>query len=418
MAAMVNADTVAVQLEKVRDRIPMLYERDTDGTFYSKVEKKGDKVSTRNMRIPLQLRPGGRGGLYSPDGGDMGRGSGTKYDVAQVTPVHIRFACEINKLAEWGTDSGEKAVEQVAKKEVKNSMSQFRSFIDKLCQRSSTGQLGAISTFASTVWTLAASNFRADQIFHVGQAVALADSGLTTVRGTAVITLVDRVAGKITVDVNPGGIANGDIILVEGSTVATGSVTSTALFGITYHQNNSTSGTWLNLTRANYPEVITPSVNAGSGFLTTAQIRLAINLIRANLGLDAVKSLAAYTHIAQEHAYEDLGIVISEIIKQGSSDQEMDLFFGKKKMAGVPIQTSFNADPTRIDFLNFDAWGRAVMKDVDLFDVNGTTVFPVYGASGGLAAAVLYYYVTSFQLFNENPRKGSYISSLAIPSGY
>jgi hypothetical protein len=84
MAAIVNADTVAVQLEKVRATVPIMYERDTDGTFFSKVEKKGDKVSSRNMRIPLQLRPGGRGGLYSPDGGDMGRGSGTKYDVAPV----------------------------------------------------------------------------------------------------------------------------------------------------------------------------------------------------------------------------------------------------------------------------------------------------------------------------------------------
>jgi hypothetical protein len=419
MAAIVNADTVAVQLEKVRPSVPILYERDTDGTFFSKVEKKGDKVSSRNMRIPLQLRPGGRGGLYSPDGGDMGRGSGTKYDVAQVTPVHLRFGVEINKLSEWATDSGEKAVAQVAKREVKNSMAQFRSFIDKLCQRPSTGQLGVVASNVGTVWTLAASNFRADQIFHVGQGLVVVDTTLTTVRtGTPIITQVDRVAGKITVDVNPTGLAGNDVILLEGSTISAGSVTSTALFGVPYHQNNSASGTWLNLTRANYPEVITPSVNASSGFLTTAQIRLAINLIRTTLGLDAVKSLVAYLHPCQEHAYEDLGIVISEIIKQGSSDQEMDLFFGKKKMAGVPLQTSFNADMTRVDFINFDAWGRAVMKDVDLYEVDGDTVFPVYGASGGLAAAVLYYYVTSFQLFTENPRKGSYISSLAIPTGY
>lgn len=422
MAAQTNADVVAVQLEKVRDRIPMLYERDTDGTFFAKVEKKGDKVSSRNMRIPLQLRPGGRGGLYSPDGGDMGRGSATKYDVAQVTPVHLRFAVEINKLAEWSTDSGEKAVEQVTKKEIKNSMSQFRSFIDKLCQRPSTGQLGTVSGApVGQVITLGASNFKADQVFHVGQGVIFADTGLTTLRNSgavATITIVDRVLGKITVDAVPGAVVSTDVILLEGSTVAAGSVTSTALFGIPYHQNNSSSGTWLNLTRSAYPEVITPSVNASSGFLTTAQIRLAINLIRTTLGLDAVKSLSAYMHPAQEHSYEDLGIVISEIIKQGSSDQEMDLFFGNKKMAGVPIQTSFNADPTRIDFLCFDAWGRAVMKDVDLFEVNGNTTFPVYGASGGLAAAVLYYYVTSFQLFTENPRKGSYVYTLAVPTGY
>lgn len=421
MAAMVNADTVAVQLEKVRSRIPLLYERDTDGTFFSKVEKKGDKVSSRNMRIPLQLRPGGRGGLFSPDGGGMGRGTATKYDVAQVTPVHLKFGVEINKLAEWATDSGEKAVEQVAKKEVKNSMAQFRSFIDKLCQRPSTGQLGTVAGVVGSVITLGASNFKADQVFHVGQAVVFADAGLTTLRNSgalATITAVDRLNGKLTVDAVPGAVVNTDVILLEGSTVGAGSITSTALFGIPYHQSNAQTGTWLNLNRANYPETWAPAVNASSGPLALSQVRLALNSIRATLGLDAIKTLTAYTHIAQEDAYESLGIVISEIIKQGSSDQELDLFFGNKKMAGVPITCSFNADPTRIDFLDFSAWGRAVMKDVDLYEVGGNTVFPIYDTTGGLAAAVIYYYITSFQLFTENPRRGSYIYSLAVPSGY
>lgn len=424
MAAMVNADTVALQLEKVRTKVPIMYERDTDGTFYSKVEKKGEKVSTRNMRIPLQLRPGGRGGLYNPDGGSLGRGTATKYDFAQVTPVHLRFGVEINKLAEWGTDSSEKAVEQVAKREVKNSMAQFRSFLDKMCQRSSTGQLGTVSGApAGQVVTLGASNFKADQIFHAGMGVVFADSGLTTLRNSGavgIIASVDRLNGTITFDGSlPGAAVNTDVILPEGSTVSGGAVTSTALYGIPYHQSSAQTGTWLTLNRANYPEVWTPAVNASSAALATSHIRLAINSIRATLGLDAVKSLVAYTHIAQEHAYEDLGMIISEIIKQGSSDQELDLFFGKKKMAGIPIQTSFNADPTRIDFINFDSWGRAEMFPVDFFEVDGKTVFPLYSSTdGGVLAAFIYYYVVSFQLFNENPRKGSYIYTLAVPSGY
>lgn len=414
---MVNADTIGVQLEKVRDKVPQLYER--DNVFFAKIGKKGDVVSSRNMRIPLQLRPGGAGGLYSPDGGDMGRGTGTKYDVAQVTPSHFKFGIEINKLAEWSTDKGEKAVQNVAKTEVKNGMAQFRAFLDKLCNQPSTGQLGAITSFASTVWTLSASNFSAAQRFHVGMKVLLADSGLTTLRtGTATITIVDDANGKITVDVNPTGIANTDVILVEGSTVSAGSVTSTALFGIPYHQNATQSGTWLNLNRANYPEVWTGNVAAGSALLSTANIRLAINKIRLALGLDALSKLQAYTHPAQTHAYEDLGIVISEIIKQGSADQSLDLLFGDKRMAGVDILESFNADPTRIDFINFDAWGRAVMQDVDFYKVGDTTVFPVYGASGGVAAAYIFYFVTSFQIFVDNPRKGSYISGLAKPAGY
>lgn len=96
--ALTNAQTVAVQLEKVRKKLPILYER--NDTFYSMIHKRGDveKVSTRTARIPLQTNPGGAFGYASFDGADLGRGSGTEYDFAQITPVGLRFAVEITKL--------------------------------------------------------------------------------------------------------------------------------------------------------------------------------------------------------------------------------------------------------------------------------------------------------------------------------
>ena len=44
-------------------------------------------------------------GLANMDGGDLRRGSGTKYDVAQVTPVFFRHAVELTKL--WTTTRAE-----------------------------------------------------------------------------------------------------------------------------------------------------------------------------------------------------------------------------------------------------------------------------------------------------------------------
>ena len=52
-------------------------------------------------------------------------------------------------------------------------------------------------------------------------------------------------------------------------------------------------------------------------------------------------------------------------------------------MSGVPIKSSINADQTRVDFLDLSHWGRAVMKDIDFFEIGGQTVFPIYGSSGG-----------------------------------
>jgi hypothetical protein len=118
---------------------------------------------------------------------------------------------------------------------------------------------------------------------------------------------------------------------------------------------------------------------------------------------------------------EQLGVTISQIIKEGAGGRASDLdllFTGEKSMAGVPIKSSINANQTRVDFLDLSHWGRAVMQDIDFYDVGGQTVFPIYGTSGGISAAYIFYFVTGFQVWNESPRSGAYINNLAIPTGY
>ena len=90
MPAQANANVIALQLEKVRDKVPLLYER--DDILLTMIQQRGDveKVSSRNMRLPLQVNPGGKAGSYNADGGDLGRGSGTQYDVAQISPIFFR----------------------------------------------------------------------------------------------------------------------------------------------------------------------------------------------------------------------------------------------------------------------------------------------------------------------------------------
>src|ERR1700722_20124023 len=145
MPAQANANVIALQLEKVRDKVPLLYER--DDILLTMIQQRGDveKVSSRNMRLPLQVNPGGKAGSYNADGGDLGRGSGTQYDVAQVSPIFFRFAIEIAKLVGYATTGRERALENAAKREVANGMKQFRSFLDKLMQTAGNGVLGTIS---------------------------------------------------------------------------------------------------------------------------------------------------------------------------------------------------------------------------------------------------------------------------------
>jgi len=418
MAQMQNAQTIALQLEKVRVKVPLLYER--DDVLLTMIQQRGDveKVSSRSMRLPLQLVPGGKAGSYNADGGDLGRGSGTTYDVAQVSPIFFRFAVEISKLVEYASNAREKAIENAVKREVANGMKQFRAFLDKLIQTAGNGVLGTISSIASTTLTMAIPSGAA--LVYPGQTIQVYDSTLTTNRGSANVVSADPInAQTIVVDVLPGGTVANDVIVHDGLSGAQ----PTSLYGLKYHQNNATTGTWLNLNRATYTQQLqTPRVNGGNAALVPGYVRLAINKVRKALGIGQVGKLVAYTSVEQEHAWENLGITISQVIKESGRDggaNDLDLLFsGRKTMSGVPVKSSINADQTRVDFLDLSHWGRAVMKDIDFFEIGGQTVFPIYGASGGISAAFIFYFDTAFHLWSDSPRTGAYIDALARPAGY
>src|SRR6202162_882450 len=345
MAAQNNAQTIALQREKVRDKVPLLYER--DDVLLSMIQARGDveKVSSRNMRLPLQVNPGGKAGSYSAGGRGLGRGTGSVYDVAQVSPIFFRFAVEITKLVEYASNAREKAIENAVKREIANGMKQFRAFLDKVIQTAGNGVLGTISAINGSTFTMAIPAGAA--LVYVGQTIQIYDSTLTTNRNVAA-SVVSSVTGAdpisatqtITVDNVPAGTVATDVIVHDGLTGAQ----PVSLFGIKYHQNNATTGTWLNLNRATYPvQWQTPRVNAANAALTPSNVRLAINKVRKSLGINHISKLIAYMAVEQEHAWENLGITVSQIIKEGGgrNGNDLDLLFtGRKTMSGIPITSS------------------------------------------------------------------------------
>src|SRR5216683_2490911 len=133
------------------------------------------------MRLPLQVNPGGKAGSYNADGGDLGRGSGTAYDV----------------------DGDGLRVDGIGSSHVAGAA-----------------------------------------LVYVGQTVQVYDTTLTTNRGTCNVTAADPInAQTITVDVVPAGTVATDVLVHDGLSGAQ----PVSLFGIKYHQNAATTGTWLNL---------------------------------------------------------------------------------------------------------------------------------------------------------------------------
>lgn len=416
--ALAETQVVANELERVEPTVPTLFDRDS--VFYANIEKRPvEKVSARDMRVPLELRPGGLFGHYDPAGGDMGRGEGPTFDKALVNTVHLKHAVEWHKKAEWATDDTRKSVVNTFRHLLAKSMSEFRRHVDSLMMTSGNGQIGTISAVSNAggfdTYTLATDGFGA-RLMRYGQKVNIYTSNLAGLvhasGGETSITYLDLENKQIKVATVTGS-APGNVILLSGLSGAS----PTSLLGVPYHHNNASTGTWLGLDRAANPEIRASRVNANSSPLSLPFPRLAVNKLGDRVGIENGMKFQAWMHPCQVQAYEDLGQMVTVINKE-AKQQGLDLYFDVAQLAGVPIKKSFSWDKKRIDFIVNEAWGRAEMKPAGFYEEGGRKVFELRGASGGVAAASIFYIVASFNLFMKNPTQGVYIDNLAVPSGY
>ena len=417
--ALNEAQIVATELEHVDEVLPMLFER--EDRFFARLEKRPViKVSNRAMRVPLELRPGGDFAHFDPDGGDLGTGDGPTYDVATLQPAHLRQAIQWTKKAEWATDDKRKAIIDLVSQLSSKSMQEFRRNLDSLSMTDGTGTMGTITTVSTTTITndtylLNTDGFNA-RLLRFGMRINICDATLNTQRTTGTLPKIifyDLANKTIRVDQTVTGVVATDKIVVAG---LSGPV-PVSIFGVKYHHNNASTGTWLGFNRANTPEIRANRVTAGGAF-TLPFARLARNRVGDRVGMDTVTKVKAWMHPCQKQAYEAVGQLVSIIHKQ-PKDEALDMYFGDNmQMAGAPIEESFSWDKTRIDFIYEETWGRAEMHPCKFYDVDGRKIFELRGSSGGVATSQVFYITVSFQEFVRNPAACVYISDLTIPSGY
>jgi hypothetical protein len=416
--AQTETQLVAAELERVSPKVPLLFERESQ--FYANIEKRPvEKVSSRDMRVPLEIRPGGLFGYYDPAGGDMGRGEGPTFEKATVSTVSFKYAVEWHKKTQWSTDESSKSVVNSVKHLLANSMKEFRRMVDANLMTAGDGVVGVISAISGTgpyVLTLGTDGYGTRLIRH-GQKVNIYNSTVATPRTAGderSVTLVDPENKQITISGGPiAGIIVGDKVVASGLVGAN----PVGILGVPYHHNNASTGTWLGLDRSLFPEIRANRITA-SGGLAPTHARRALNKIGERLGMENGIKMKAWLHPCQAQAYEEIGQMVTMINKTGGDNQNLNLFFDVQQLAGVPVRKHFNWDKTRIDYVVDEVWGRAEMHPAGFYEEEGRRLFEVRGPSGGVAAATLFYLVASFNTFINQPPGCSYISDLVVPTGY
>jgi|SRR5215471_7979391 len=418
MPAVNEAQVAATELENVIPKVRVLFER--DDKFFSTIEKRDvEKISNRQMRVPLELRPGGIFQYFNPDGGDLGRGGGPTFDKAVVTSVFTSLGIEYTKLAQWATDDARKAVINTVRRLTATALDEMRRQLDSQSMQAGDGVIGVVTSDTpaggSNVLSLTTDGFGA-RLMRFGQKVQVWDTALAINRGTAQITLLD-VENKI-VQLTPqiAGVTGGDKIVTDG---LANPASLPALFGVPYHHSNASSGTWLGFSRSTTPEVRANRVNGGAAALTLPLPRLAINKIGNRVGIDNTFSPKAWTHPCQQQAYEEIGQLVS-IIQKAPREEGLNMYFSGSNMqlAGAPITVSYSWDKTRIDFVVTEVWGRGEILPIGFYTTDGRKIFELRGPSGGVATADIFYMVVGMQFFVNNPPACSYIDNLAVPVGY
>ena len=418
MAQGQNAQTLAYQYEKVLPRISLLFHR--DHTLWDKIDKRDnlEEISSRAMRVPLDLLAGGQFQQVNPEGGDFGRGSAIVSNYAQVSSVYFAFATEFTKLFEVATDSREKAVEPAAKRNLEAAIDQFRKGIEALLNTDGSGTLDTVvgTTGTNIITVNNANQFYDNQFIQVQSA-----AGVNRAGSPVQILSIDPLGKTLNLTAPfPVGTTAGDLLVVNG---APGTAAS-SLLGILYSQVDSDVGTWYQLDRAAYPgKLKTPHVSCNNAALTPQKVRLGLSLLRRRMGIDTpdMDNLMWHMGTDMEAAWENVGLIVTQIIQNqlgGSNSEDMLKKSAPKTMSDRPILCSNNATPSRIDGLCLKHWGRAETQPIGPLEFGGQTMFPIYGASGGLSAATISYLWAGFQIFTDNPAAGIFIDHVPLPSGY
>jgi hypothetical protein len=370
-------------------------------------------VSNRPARIPFQVQTGGRPKVASFDGSSLGRGSAPNEAPGSLSCVSFLLASEYTALAEWSTDSNEKAIQNFVTLTHEQAAANFGGFLDALvCRGDGSNTIDTVvSTVTGGIVVNNADAFLDQQYVAITHAIGTAP--FTTVQ----IQSIDIANNTIWLtSAVPAGVTGGDVILAEDSTGQANS----GLFGLDAYLLSGNVGNYMGISRAAYPgKFSTPTIDLGGMALTPAIVRaLQMQQILA-LGIDNDgKSNIAHCNVDVAAAWENNALNVQSIIRNQVKGQESTDMLGNQyatTIAGRTVLMNVRAQFGILDLLDLSTWFLIQVRANDLYEVGGQTIFPAYGNDGGIASAMMFYLCVVVQTGCGQPRKQARLSNIAIP---
>lgn len=387
------------------------------------------------FRVPVRVQSGAAIQQGTGNGDSLGRGTGSQWVSGDIAPIFLSSGCEITYLTQKATEGKNRGMVAVRAQELKNSLDSFLRGIESLFQGDSSGMLDQIPTtgtvnnatgggVAGTATYSSITGLNNANQFQDQQLIQVFPSEGGVARGTFRISYADGVAQTIySTGALPSGTATGDYLMVAGSSGAVGG----SIAGIKTYQVTGNTGTYLGLTKSNFPgRFSAPNINLSNNAINPSvpyRMEILINRGLGEQGEDSetMEDFVWYTGPGQAlqntQLYQNVLIANAQDVK---GDSAMDMV--KKKMTptfgGREVITGYNASPGRWDALTFATWGITEMIEPSLYNFgNGVTSMPVPDPTGnGWLTSNIFYYNACINLFNSNPKANGYVSNAAEPS--
>ena len=410
-----NASTVASQNEYITPQLELMYL--TASRLMKEIEAETDvkAVSTRPVRIPLEILAGGKPRANNPDGGSYGRGSGPTEVYGNISCTSFCQASEYTSLAEWATDGDEKAIKNYVSLTNARATETYAGFLDAAVA-GGNGSNTLDTVVSTTTNGLVVNNAN---LFMDNQDIDLY-SALTGSAGfiaTVTIDSVDITNNTIWLTTAvPAGVTTGTYCVISGAA----GVSNSGIYGLLYYQVSGNAGSFLNIQRSAFPGKLgTPGI-AVNGALTPTVVRALEMLLKLQLGIDKAdeNDLIVHCGVDMQLAWESNAILVQRIImNEVKGDQSVDMLKPNAVtvMAGRRIVANERAIPGRIDMLALKKWSRVETKPLDYLEIGGQTLFPTYAIDGGVNSSYIFYLVHLLNVINRSPRSGAFLSSVTIP---